>query len=66
MQYRADFDIEDFKFWDHAKDVYERCVREDKVKKLEYLIELIFKDFTPSDVDINDFVAFDAEDYIFD
>ena len=32
MQYQADFDIENFKFWDHAKDVYDCCVKEDQVK----------------------------------
>ena len=65
MQYRANFDVENFKFWDDAKKVYDRCVKEDQVKKLGYLIELIFRDTTPTDKDINEFVAYDAEDYIF-
>lgn len=64
MQYRADFDINTFQFWGIGKDAYELWVQAGKVEKLEYLIKLIFRDFTPSDVDINDFVAFDSLDYI--
>ena len=66
MQYKVDFDIENFEFWAGAKDVFERCVQEDKLEELERLIEDVFCDSEPSDVDINDFVWFDAEDIIFE
>ena len=66
MQYKVNFDIENFEFWSGAKDVFERCVQEDKVEELERLIEDVFCDSEPSDVDINDFVWFDAADIIFE
>lgn len=66
MQYKVDFDIENFEFWGSAKDVFERCVQEDKLEELERLIEDAFACSTPSDVEINDFVSFDAEDLIFE
>lgn len=48
---------------------FERCVQEDKLEELEELerlIEDVFCDSEPSDVDINDFVWFEAEDLIFE
>ena len=66
MQYKADFDIEKFEFWGEAKDVFDRCVQEDKLEELERLIEDVFCDSVPSDIEINDFVSFDAEDLIFE
>ena len=66
MQYKADFDIEKFESWGEAKDVFDRCVQEDKLEELERLIEDTFCGSVPSDVDINDFVWFDAEDLIFE
>ena len=66
MQYKVNFDIENFEFWSGAKDVFERCVQEDKVEELERLIEDVFCDSEPSDVDINDFVWFDTADLIFE
>lgn len=66
MQYKADFDIEKFEFWGGAEHVFNRCVQEDKLEELERLIEDVFCDSEPSDVDINDFVWFDAEDLIFE
>ena len=66
MQYKVNFDIENFEFWSGAKDVFERCVQEDKLEELERLIEDVFCDSEPSDVDINDFVWFDAADLIFE
>lgn len=66
MQYKVNFDIENFEFWAGAKDVFERCVQEDKLEELERLIEDVFCDSEPSDVDINDFVWFDAADIIFE
>ena len=65
MQYKVDFDIQNFEFWGEAKDVFERCVQEDKLVELERLIEDVFACSTPSDIEINDFVSFDAEDLIF-
>lgn len=64
MQYKVDFDIENFEFWAGAKDVFNRCVQEDKLEELERLIKDVFCDSEPSDVEINDFVWFDAEDLI--
>ena len=66
MQYKVDFDIENFEFWAGAKDVLNRCVQEDKLEELERLIEDVFCDSEPSDTEINDFVWFDAEDLIFE
>ena len=66
MQYKVDFDIQNFEFWGEAKDVFERCVQEDKLVELERLIEDTFCCSVPSDIEINDFVSFDAEDLIFE
>ena len=66
MQYKADFDIKKFEFWGEAKDVFDRCVQEDKLEELERLIEDTFCCSVPSDIEINDFVSFDAEDLIFE
>ena len=65
MQYKVDFDIENFEFWAGAKDVFDRCVQEDKLEDLERLIEDAFCGSVPSEIQINDFVWFDAEDLIF-
>ena len=66
MQYKANFDIENFEFWGGAEHVFNRCVQEDKLEELERLIEDTFCGSVPSDIDINDFVWFDAEDLIFE
>ena len=34
MQYKVDFDIENFEFWAGATDVFNRCVQEDKLEEL--------------------------------
>ena len=65
MQYKVDFDIENFGFWAGAKDVFDRCVQEDRLEDLERLIEDTFCGSVPSDTEINDFVWFDAADLIF-
>ena len=65
MQYKVDFDIQNFEFWGNARNVFERCVQEDKLVELERLIEDVFCCSVPSDIEINDFVSFDAEDLIF-
>jgi len=65
MHYKVDFDITTFEFWGSAKDVFDRCVQEDKLEELERLIEDTFCCSTPSDIEINDFVSFDVEDLIF-
>lgn len=66
MQYKVNFDIENFEFWAGAEDVFNRCAQEDKLEELERLIEDVFCDSEPSDTEINDFVWFDAEDLIFE
>ena len=69
MQYKADFDIEKFEFWGEAKDVFDRCVQEDKLEELERLIEDTFCGSVPSEMQINDFVSFvsfDGEDLVFE
>ena len=66
MQYKVDFDIQNFEFWGNARNVFERCVQEDKLVELERLIEDAFCCSVPSDIEINDFVSFDAEDLIFE
>ena len=69
MQYKVDFDIENFEFWGEAKDVFDRCVQEDKLEELERLIEDTFCGSVPSEIQINDFVSFvsfDGEDLIFE
>ena len=69
MQDKADFDIKKFEFWGEAKDVFDRCVQEDKLEELERLIEDTFCGSVPSEIQINDFVSFvsfDGEDLIFE
>ena len=69
MQYKADFDIQNFEFWGEAKDVFDRCAQENKLEELEHLIEDTFCGSVPSEIQINDFVSFvsfDGEDLIFE
>ena len=47
MQYKADFDIKIFEFWGEAKDVFDRCLQEDKLEELERLIEDTFCGYVP-------------------
>ena len=45
MQYKVDFDIENFEFWAGAKDVFDRCVQEDKLEDEDcFLIDYITMD----------------------
>lgn len=60
------FDIENFEFWGNARNVVKHCIRENKFEDLEILIEDVFCDSEPSDIEINDFVSFETEDLILD
>lgn len=65
MKYEVEFDVRKFEFWAGAKDVYNRCLEEDRLDDLQDLIENVFDGCTPSDTNINDFVWFEAEDMLF-
>lgn len=61
MKYFTDFDIRMFEFWGNARHIYEKFDNAGKLDLLEGMIESVFEDQTPSDVDINDFVGYDEE-----
>lgn len=64
MDYKVEFDINTFEFWSGAKNVIETLKEQNKLKKLEELLEFVFDNQIPSEVEINDFVWFDAIDML--
>lgn len=62
MEYKVDFDVNEFSFWSGAKDTIEDVKRYDLMKKLGNLIEEVFAERTPTDTEINDYVWFKRDE----
>ena len=61
MKYYNEFDVRLFEFWGNARHVYEKFDNAGKLDLLEDMIESVFENQTPSEVDINDYVGYDEE-----
>ena len=64
MKYTTEISMENFNAWSGAIDTLEIIKEHGKIKELEYLIEELFFDETPTETQINDLLWFDDE-YIF-
>lgn len=61
MKYTVDFCAEDFPAWGQAREILDRILREGKGEVFERYLEDIFPEEMPSDVTINDLLAFEWE-----
>lgn len=64
MIINKNIDLKNFKFWSGAKDLADLLTR-DELQQIEFNLEDIFHDKTPSETDINDLFWFE-EDFICD
>ena len=62
MEYKVDFDVNEFKFWSGAKDTIADVERYDLMEELGNLIEETFADTMPTDTEINDYVWFERDE----
>ena len=62
MIINKNIDLKNFEFWSGAKDLADLLTR-DELQQIEFNLEDIFHDKTPSETDINDLFWFE-EDFI--
>lgn len=62
MQYRQDFSINNFQFWDGATDAVDAVYKSGKLDELEALVEEHFEGMIPTKVEINDFVWHNSDE----
>ena len=62
MEYKVDFNINEFKFWSGAKDTIESIKKNNLMDELENLIKETFERDIPTDTKINDFVWFERDE----
>lgn len=62
MEYKVDFDVNEFDFWSGAKDTIADVKKYDLMEELGNLIEETFADTTPTDTEINDYVWFERDE----
>ena len=62
MIINKNIDLKNFKFWSGAKDLAD-LLTPDELEQIEFNLEDIFHDKTPSETDINDLFWFE-EDFI--
>lgn len=66
MIYSKEFDVRTFKFWGGAKERIDLIIDdESKMSELNTLIEECFIDYIPSEVELNDFVWFECDDFFY-
>ena len=66
MKYTTEIQsMNNFQAWSGAKDTLQTIRGHNMIKDLEYMLEDIFCDRTPTETDINDFLWFEDE-YIFE
>lgn len=65
MKLTKEINIENLNTWSGGTDTFNTIKKYGKLKDLEYLIDEIFTDSTPTETEINDFLWFDDE-YIFE
>lgn len=61
MEYTVRFNASDFPAWGQAREILDRILEEDKGEELENYLENIFLEEMPSDVAINDLLAYEWE-----
>jgi hypothetical protein len=62
MDYKVEFNIDNFEFWGGARRVIAQLRKEDLLEDAESLIETAFEGETPTATQINDYVWFYIED----
>lgn len=62
MEYTVEFNVNTFPAWGQAREILDRIVEEDKGEEFERYLEDIFLEEMPSDVAINDLLAYEWED----
>lgn len=65
MKFNTEINMEDFPAWSGAIDTLDRIKEEGKIKELEFLMQDIFCNKTPTKSEINDFLWFD-DDFIYE
>ena len=60
MKYTKAFSVDNFKFWSHAIQVVDAFREANMLDDLQQIIEDVFADRTPTEVEINNFVGFDV------
>lgn len=61
MKYTTEISMRNFNAWSGGKDTLETIIEHDKIEDLEYMLEELFYDKTPTEAEINDFLWFDDE-----
>ena len=65
MKYTTEINsMNNFNAWSGAVDTLNTIREHDKIEDLEYMLEDLFHDRTPTETEINDFIWFES-DYIF-
>lgn len=64
MEYKREFNIDEFEFWGGAFEVAHHAT-EEQMAAIEERLESIFYDEIPSETEINDFVWFECDDIVF-
>ena len=65
MKYTTEISIRNFNAWSGAVDTLETIREHNRLDDLEYMIEELFYDRTPTETEINDFLWFEDE-YIYE
>tara|TARA_Y100001938_G_C7782625_1_gene278651 strand:+ start:35 stop:253 length:219 start_codon:yes stop_codon:yes gene_type:complete len=65
MKYTQETSMNNFNAWSGAKDTLQTIREHNKIEDLEYLMEELFQETTPTETEINDFLWFEDE-YIFE
>jgi hypothetical protein len=66
MKYTTEIkSMDNFNAWSGAKDTLQTIREHNKIKDLEYMLEELFQETTPTETEINDFLWFEDE-YIFE
>ncbi len=61
MKYIKNFNVREFGFWGSARQVYMDFAMDDKTYVLQEMIEEHFDGMTPTETEINDYVAHELE-----
>ena len=66
MEYKADFNVQEFKFWSGAYDRVKDLTYDQKEQLGRYIEEALGEDGqrTPTDGEINDFVWFECDEFL--
>ena len=65
MKYTQETSMRNFNAWSGGKDTLQTIREHNKIDDLEYLLEELFQETTPTETEINDLLWFEDE-YIFE